>query len=181
MQIPRDTGQMHVAGLQAMQASWVPPEAAAAAAAAAEQNGSWSCASCTLINAPHTTRCEACHKNRPARPPQPAQPSSGRSVNPSAPRSGLLSPGMGAALPLGGGSTTQGAGDAGANPSHGQEAPLAAPEPASSSQEDDKGKGKARRVPKFERLRVTGGIMNPPFITRFWELKRGTRSKAFEM
>lgn len=58
--------------MQAMQASWVPPEAAAAAAAAADQSSSWSCPACTLINAPHTTRCEACHKNRPPKASQPA-------------------------------------------------------------------------------------------------------------
>eukprot|EP00798_Chlamydomonas_sp_ICE-L_P020166 gene20166-26902_t len=39
---------------------WVPPEAAIAAAKKAEEQASWRCATCTLINAPHVVACEAC-------------------------------------------------------------------------------------------------------------------------
>jgi len=41
-------------------AGWVPPEAAIAAARAAEEQPSWACASCTLLNAPQAAHCEAC-------------------------------------------------------------------------------------------------------------------------
>lgn len=41
------------------------------------------------------------------------------------------------------------------------EAAAAAPGSTAASQEDDKGKGKARRIPKFERLRVTGASHAP--------------------
>ena len=65
----------------------------------------------------------------------------------SASRPGLLSSGVGAAFADGGpGPATSG----------GEEAAGAAPGSTASGQEDDKGKGKARRIPKFERLRVTG-------------------------
>ncbi|KAK9858006.1 hypothetical protein WJX84_008852, partial [Apatococcus fuscideae] len=130
------------APVEAMQASWVPPEAAAAAAAAADQSSSWSCPTCTLINAPHTTRCEACHKNRPPKPSQPTPQGNEPAVQLTAPRAGLLSSGVGDALADG---------RAGSAMPDGQQAASAG------GQEDEKGKGKARRIPKFERLRVTGG------------------------
>ncbi|KAL4532947.1 hypothetical protein Ndes2526A_g08409 [Nannochloris sp. 'desiccata'] len=49
------------------QTSWMPPEAAAAGAAHAAKNSSWSCATCTLVNAPAAVICEACG-NRKALP-----------------------------------------------------------------------------------------------------------------
>jgi hypothetical protein len=45
---------------------WVPPEAALAAARRAEQQASWPCAACTLINAPSSRACEACGALRTA-------------------------------------------------------------------------------------------------------------------
>ncbi|DBA67661.1 TPA: hypothetical protein ACH3X2_001255 [Trebouxia sp. C0005] len=44
---------------------WVPPEAAAAAADHATRFSSWTCPSCTLINAPQAFSCEACRSMRP--------------------------------------------------------------------------------------------------------------------
>jgi len=49
------------------QTSWMPPEAAAAGSAHAAKNSSWSCATCTLVNAPAAVVCEACG-NRKALP-----------------------------------------------------------------------------------------------------------------
>ena len=45
---------------------WVPPEAAAVAARLAEQNSSWQCGACTLVNAPSARVCEACGQLRPS-------------------------------------------------------------------------------------------------------------------
>ena len=45
---------------------WVPPEAAAVAARLAEQNSSWQCGACTLVNAPAARVCEACGQLRPS-------------------------------------------------------------------------------------------------------------------
>ncbi|KAL4444334.1 hypothetical protein ABPG75_012071 [Micractinium tetrahymenae] len=45
---------------------WVPPEAAAVAARLAEQNSSWQCGACTLVNAPSARVCEACGSVRPS-------------------------------------------------------------------------------------------------------------------
>lgn len=63
--------------------SWMPPEAGLAAAARVEQQASWVCARCTLLNAPASARCEVCASPRPphgpapvpVQPPAPAQPS----------------------------------------------------------------------------------------------------------
>ncbi|DBA77810.1 hypothetical protein WJX77_007039 [Trebouxia sp. C0004] len=44
---------------------WVPPEAAAAAADHADRFSSWTCPSCTLVNAPQAFSCEACSSMRP--------------------------------------------------------------------------------------------------------------------
>ena len=44
---------------------WVPPEVAAAAVGAARKSSSWQCGSCTLINGPQASRCEACGSGRP--------------------------------------------------------------------------------------------------------------------
>jgi hypothetical protein len=51
---------------------WVPPEAALALAARAEQNTSWACPRCTLLNAPSSGRCEVCGAPRAKPGPRPA-------------------------------------------------------------------------------------------------------------
>lgn len=44
---------------------WVPPEAAMAALAEVEQQGSWACERCTLVNAPSSRMCEVCSAPKP--------------------------------------------------------------------------------------------------------------------
>lgn len=43
---------------------WVPPEAVRAATAAAAGRSSWTCAVCTLRNAPGADNCQACNTSR---------------------------------------------------------------------------------------------------------------------
>ena len=45
--------------------NWMPPEAAMAAAAHAAAHSSWSCGTCTLVNAPAAVTCEACGNPKP--------------------------------------------------------------------------------------------------------------------
>jgi hypothetical protein len=55
---------------------WLPPEAGLVAASRAEQQASWSCERCTLMNAPAAARCEVCGGQRPKAGPAaaPASP-----------------------------------------------------------------------------------------------------------
>jgi len=112
---------------------WVPPEAAAAAADHAERHASWNCSMCTLLNGPLAGQCEACGASRPS--------GGSRSGSSSSSVSTPGSSGGGAAAVANAAADVQLAQDS-----------LLADAGANGKQQ----KVKAKKIPKFERLRVTG-------------------------
>ncbi|CAL8461904.1 g1435 [Coccomyxa elongata] len=126
------------------------PSEAAAAVVHASQNASWQCQRCSLINGPAAgSSCEACGSRRTK---QPADSSgAGASMSAAAAVAGDF-PALGAANGLAYG---HGAGSSG-------------------NQVSGAGK-KAKKVPKFERLRLTGG---DPAATAAWlDTSGGTKTK----
>lgn len=182
-------------------AGWVPPEVAAAAAEHAQSHGSWTCSMCTLVNSPSAAACEACTASRPAPSSRPAggsRPSSGGDgASASAGNSGV----SGAAASQDGGvrkaqqqrsshalgsrpsSAAATADDRAAELQLAQEALLRDARSAAdaalagpATDPDGKGgKGKQKKVPKFEKLRLTGGDAS---ATHDWlETSGGTQKR----
>jgi hypothetical protein len=137
---------------------WVPPEAAAAGAAHAAATASWRCPACTLVNGPGGGgACEACGRPR-GDPAEEAGGAAGGAEAESGRAAARAADGPGAGA--GGAAEPSGAagGEAGGGSGLGSE----------------RGK-KVRKVPKFERLRLTGG---DPDATRSWmDTDGGTRVK----
>lgn len=175
-------------------AGWVPPEVAAAAAEHAELHGSWTCTMCTLVNSPTAAACEACTATRPPPRTRPAASRGGVSTG----RSNSVS----SSAPVGQSSTGSSL-QSGLGKDGGRGGPMTSPAAAAAPADDDRAadvqlaqeallrdaraaaesetsgvkcsNGKQKKLPKFEKLRLTGGDAS---ATHDWlETSGGTQKR----
>ena len=153
----------------------MPPEVAAAAAEHAQLHGSWTCAMCTLVNSPAAAACEACTATRPPPSARPSASRGGASTGSSNSVSGGAPVGQSSAGSSSQSGLSKHGGKGGSTAS-----PAAAATPADDRATDVQlaqevllrdahavaetetsgekcSKGKQKKLPKFEKLRLTSG------------------------